>query len=620
MKRLPGRHLYKIWDDLSLDNKKAALSEIASVIVQFASLRFEKIGCLTQGGIGPIVSPCYQAPKGPFDSTLAYLESFVSTNMAESLELAELFQQIRTELAVFTRQDNLVYLEPPFALIHADFDAQNMLFVESPDGLGLELTGLIDFEFAHTGPVYYLYEYPIFIQDVSWSKHLYAENAALRAHFISQIFNGLPDLVARKTFIAAINSKCFLLNSFRDSFMSMQCSEDTLIQSATYYLKSLKDGTGLAYTGRLDYKPEFYSDLGKPIDSETPITADETLGDDLAMRRIKALVRKGKHSLRAGPDNAESTTNDDRPPSGRSTVEPQQETSDVGSSSDTHLAAKADASVTSAREDCSPVPGSLNQHKTPQDENETVESFTLANIWAEAYNKVQADPEHSKLLANLESYLNKGVADGDIGQLKLIQRTAEEKLEKLPEAQLAFKIRGKQIVVRQAVVKAIQVITAFKPIISGAVSAEPHAALAWAGVMTVLPILENIFQQDQDAADGLNNIVFLMARYQQLQEASFASEFQHSSHTEPTRQLLSRIRTELVSIYAQVYVYETRFVLQYATRNKSHRSLRNTVNADDWKRLWADIESTSRRIDQGVQDRVGARTLEMWQQVSDIVE
>ncbi|KAF4459678.1 Aim9p [Fusarium albosuccineum] len=279
MERLPGRHLYKIWDDLSLDNKKAALSEIASVMVQFASLRFDQIGCLTQGGIGPIVSPCYEVPKGPFDSTLAYLESFVSTDLAESPELAELFQQIRTELAMFTCQDNLVYLEPPFVLVHADFDAQNMLFVEPSDGSGLKLTGLIDFEFAHTGPVYHLYEYPIFIQDVSWSKHLYAENATLRAHFVSQIFNSLPDSDAQKSFITAINSKCFLLNSFQDTFMSMKCSEDTLIQSATYYLKSLKDGTGLAYSGRLDYKPELYSDLGKPIDSETPVTADETLAE-----------------------------------------------------------------------------------------------------------------------------------------------------------------------------------------------------------------------------------------------------------------------------------------------------------------------------------------------------
>ncbi|KAJ4286603.1 hypothetical protein N0V88_007965 [Collariella sp. IMI 366227] len=59
------------------------------------------------------------------------------------------------------------YLQTPFCLIHANFDGQNMLFFESADGSGPRLTGLIDFEYAYTGSLHFLYEYPIFIQDVS---------------------------------------------------------------------------------------------------------------------------------------------------------------------------------------------------------------------------------------------------------------------------------------------------------------------------------------------------------------------------------------------------------------------------------------------------------------------
>ncbi|KAK7424017.1 hypothetical protein QQX98_000627 [Neonectria punicea] len=273
MERLPGRHLYKTWDELSLSHKKVALSEIASVITQFASLRFDKIGCLTEGGIGPIISPCNESPSGPFHSTLDYLQSFVSPDSVQSPELADLFQSIRKELATFEHQDNTPCLKPPFAMIHADFDAQNMLFLDSPDGSGPILTGLIDFEFAHTGPVYFLYEYPIFIQDVSWSQNLYAENATLRAHFISEIFNRLPSLDAQETFISCINSKSYLLNAFHDTFMSTQCSEDTLTKAAIYYLKALKEGTGLAYSGRVDYKPEYYTEKGQP---KLPTTSNIT--------------------------------------------------------------------------------------------------------------------------------------------------------------------------------------------------------------------------------------------------------------------------------------------------------------------------------------------------------
>ena len=80
MEKLPGRHLYKSWDDMSLDHKRRALSEISSVIAQFTSLEFDQIGCLTQSGLGPIIHPCLETPKGPFRSTLEYLESFVSAD------------------------------------------------------------------------------------------------------------------------------------------------------------------------------------------------------------------------------------------------------------------------------------------------------------------------------------------------------------------------------------------------------------------------------------------------------------------------------------------------------------------------------------------------------------
>ncbi|KAH7244824.1 kinase-like domain-containing protein [Fusarium solani] len=265
MEKIPGRHLYKIWDGLSLDHKKVALSQIASVIVQFSSLRFDKIGCLTKNGIGRVTSPCYTSPQGPFSSTLQYLESFISSDSVNSSEAKDLFGQIRTKLAEYAKTEAASYLEPPFSMIHADFDAQNMLFLDAPDGSGPKLTGLIDFEYAHTGPVYFLYEYPIFIQDVSWSSHLCTKNKALRAHFVSQIFNGLTSPKEKATFISCINSKSFLLNGFRDAFMTIQCSERTRKNSAFYYLESLKDGTGLAYSGRVDYKPEYYSKEGRPM-------------------------------------------------------------------------------------------------------------------------------------------------------------------------------------------------------------------------------------------------------------------------------------------------------------------------------------------------------------------
>ncbi len=270
MERMPGRHLNKIWDDLSLDSKKSALSQMASVVAQLSSLKFDQIGSLDEHGVGPIISPCFDHPKGPFHSTSEYMQSFLpapslSVPASESPILKDPLQEARTTIEHFLAQTDQAYIQPPFCLIHADFDGQNMLFLDSPDGSGPRLTGLIDFEYAFTGPLYFLYEYPIFIQDVSWSEELYAENAILRAHFVRAIHGALPNAEAQSTFIASMNQKSSALNGFRDAFMTMRCSEETLAGLAKNYVQSLEDGTGLAYSGRLDYTPERYTETAAPL-------------------------------------------------------------------------------------------------------------------------------------------------------------------------------------------------------------------------------------------------------------------------------------------------------------------------------------------------------------------
>lgn len=85
-----------------------------------------------------------------------------------------------------------------------------------------------------------------------------------------------------------------------------------------------------------------------------------------------------------------------------------------------------------------------------------------------------------------------------------------------------------------------------------------------------------------------------------------------------SRELLQHVKTELVSIYGAIYLYEARFILQYATRNKVHRALRNALNADEWRSLWSEIQSKSRRIDDGVRDQIGLKTLKAWNEIKSI--
>ncbi|KAF6796351.1 Vegetative incompatibility protein HET-E-1-like protein 7, partial [Colletotrichum sojae] len=162
----------------------------------------------------------------------------------------------------------------------------------------------------------------------------------------------------------------------------------------------------------------------------------------------------------------------------------------------------------------------------------------------------------------------------------------------------------------------IKTVTTFKDVISAAISGEPHAALAWAGVVVILPFLENTLQQDEDAANGLEKIVYLLLRYRQLQDEVLVPEFQDSSQSESARQLLIDIRSKVINVYVQIYSYEIRLVMQ-CTKSKARRIVRNAVGADGWKEMWESIESVSKQIDDEIQSRLNIRTLEIWQKIND---
>lgn len=146
--------------------------------------------------------------------------------------------------------------------------------------------------------------------------------------------------------------------------------------------------------------------------------------------------------------------------------------------------------------------------------------------------------------------------------------------------------------------------------------------------------LEKIFQQDEDAAKGFEDISYLLVRHQQM-EAMFLSEGArfvprwlitescsdtHQSCFSPAenRQLTMSIEAKVVSLYTKVYVYQIRIVLQYS-RSKPHRFVRNAIGADDWKKMVGDIEPLSQQIDKGVQDLTNGKVFETWQTANDIL-
>jgi len=57
MERLPGQHLYRVWDELIVEEKKCVLSQIIDTLLElWTKCQFEEIGCLYMDSVSTVTT------------------------------------------------------------------------------------------------------------------------------------------------------------------------------------------------------------------------------------------------------------------------------------------------------------------------------------------------------------------------------------------------------------------------------------------------------------------------------------------------------------------------------------------------------------------------------------
>jgi len=57
MERLPGQHLYRVWDELTVEKKKCVLSQIVDILLElWTKCQFEEIGCLYMDFVSTVIT------------------------------------------------------------------------------------------------------------------------------------------------------------------------------------------------------------------------------------------------------------------------------------------------------------------------------------------------------------------------------------------------------------------------------------------------------------------------------------------------------------------------------------------------------------------------------------
>jgi hypothetical protein len=161
-----------------------------------------------------------------------------------------------------------------------------------------------------------------------------------------------------------------------------------------------------------------------------------------------------------------------------------------------------------------------------------------------------------------------------------------KKEEAVNDARWKFKWGEKEIVVRQQVKQVADKILLAKDFIGQVASNEPHAAVVWAGIATLLPLLTNAAAQSDTAISGLDSISELVLRYRLVEKRYFPSPEAAQRDVE-VQGLASKAREKMVNIYSQVFGVTV---------------LRDTIKLDEWEELLKQIQGDVASADEMFKD------------------
>jgi hypothetical protein len=241
------------------------VGEAADILGQLAELHFDRIGCLKHDGtVGPLLSIRNEARKLG-DQPVTTMEEYICAYINEddpnrSEDVKEYYPAIKEELFAFLeRLGDTPTLRAPYRLIHGGFESYNLLVERKGDTV--RISGIADWDFSRTGPLYQLCEYPQFIRDHDGGEDDFEFNKVLRKHFVSSLAKHFPRGSADREHVKqSFREKGYALNALHNIFMyrtSLLEYEETLVSD---YLKGLRgESNGYftrAYGGVWDWEAD----------------------------------------------------------------------------------------------------------------------------------------------------------------------------------------------------------------------------------------------------------------------------------------------------------------------------------------------------------------------------
>ncbi|KAM0449404.1 hypothetical protein ACHAO4_007753 [Trichoderma viride] len=219
----------------------------------------------------------------------------------------------------------------------------------------------------------------------------------------------------------------------------------------------------------------------------------------------------------------------------------------------------------------------------------SLDNLAIRKLWNRAWNKLRE--EDSALIEEYEAKLQGSVVAGLRGILKSNSNIGELLSAILPsEIEEANTNAAKSVLsssedeIKEAAELVLAVVGSANSYVTQAVSANPYASIAWAGVIFLLPVSTIASAQSASLAKGLNYISHLISQSYTREEFYVESYEPWMDSQEEFRQLHHAYKDTLERLYRQILRFQARSYCYYPNDSDIRHGL-DASKSSHWEQL-----------------------------------
>ncbi|KAK7928370.1 hypothetical protein PG985_005368 [Apiospora marii] len=194
---------------------------------------------------------------------------------------------------------------------------------------------------------------------------------------------------------------------------------------------------------------------------------------------------------------------------------------------------------------------------------------------------------HSSSNADLENTENRIDTNPDDRRAQL-EKITDQGLRRMDENQTKYTISGHVFVVRDQATQAIKLIQMFKGLVDEAVKASPEAAIAWAGVCILLPVLTKPEAAAAANSEGLTYVTSRIRYYIELESLLLPEKLEKPG-------LKAEFECRIVELYQCILEFQLKTVLRLYRKWLATLG-RDLISHDDWKAMLLKIKDLEKDV------------------------